>query len=113
MGRLGDQRYGVHGDIGAGVSGTAAGLDGDHVIGVYVATDPLTAANTATFLPGMADRLADPSFSRPGTRRCRRDEPWSKGHDALPRLPDTSGRAPEGRPPSAGRPTSGSARWPK
>jgi epoxide hydrolase len=58
MRRLGYQRYGVHGgDIGAGVSGVVAGLDPDHVIGVHVVTDPLTAANTATFLPGMADRL--------------------------------------------------------
>src|SRR5262249_4762089 len=44
-------------DIGAGVSGMAAGLDGEHVTGVHVGTDPLTAANTAPFLPGMADRL--------------------------------------------------------
>ena len=36
-----------------------AGLDGDHVIGVHVVTDPLTAANTATFIPGMADGLDD------------------------------------------------------
>jgi len=58
MRRLGYERYGVHGgDIGAGVSGMVAGLDGDHVIGMHVATDPLTAAATATFLPGMAGRL--------------------------------------------------------
>ena len=58
MRRLGYQRYGLHGgDIGGGVSGMVAGLDGEHVIGVHVVTDPLTAANTATFLPGMADRL--------------------------------------------------------
>jgi pimeloyl-ACP methyl ester carboxylesterase len=58
MRRLGYERYGVHGgDIGAGVSGMVAGLDSDHVIGMHVVTDPLTAANTATFLPGMADRL--------------------------------------------------------
>jgi epoxide hydrolase len=58
MRRLGYQRYGVHGgDVGAGVSGLVAGLDGDHVIGVHVVTDPLTAANTATFLPGMAEGL--------------------------------------------------------
>jgi pimeloyl-ACP methyl ester carboxylesterase len=58
MRRLGYQRYGVHGgDVGAGVSGMVAGLDGDHVIGMHVVTDPLTAAATATFLPGMADRL--------------------------------------------------------
>ncbi len=64
MRRLGYQRYGLHGgDIGAGVSGMVAGLDGDHVIGLHVVTDPLTAANTATFLPGMADRLdaSDPA----------------------------------------------------
>jgi epoxide hydrolase len=58
MRRLGYQRYGVHGgDIGAGVSGMVAGLDSEHVLGMHVVTDPLTAANTATFLPGMADRL--------------------------------------------------------
>jgi pimeloyl-ACP methyl ester carboxylesterase len=58
MRRLGYQRYGVHGgDVGAGVSGLVAGLDGEHVIGVHVVTDPLTAANVATFMPGLADRL--------------------------------------------------------
>jgi pimeloyl-ACP methyl ester carboxylesterase len=60
MNRLGYQRYGVHGgDIGAGVSGLVAALDGEHVTGMHVVTDPLTAASTATFLPGMADRLDD------------------------------------------------------
>jgi epoxide hydrolase len=58
MRRLGYPRYGVHGgDIGAGVSGLVAGLDGEHVIGVHVVTDPLTAANVATFIPGMASGL--------------------------------------------------------
>ncbi|GII60695.1 hydrolase [Sphaerisporangium krabiense] len=58
MGRLGYERYGVHGgDVGAGVSGMVAGLDGAHVIGAHVVTDPLTAANVATFIPGTADRL--------------------------------------------------------
>jgi pimeloyl-ACP methyl ester carboxylesterase len=58
MRRLGYERYGVHGgDVGAGVSGLVAALDGSHVIGMHVVTDPLTAAATATFLPGMADRL--------------------------------------------------------
>jgi pimeloyl-ACP methyl ester carboxylesterase len=58
MRRLGYERYGVHGgDIGAGVSGMVAALDGEHVIGVHVVTDPVTAANTATFIPGMADNL--------------------------------------------------------
>ncbi len=58
MRRLGYQRYGLHGgDVGAGVSGLVAGLDAEHVIGVHVVTDPLTAAATATFLPGLADRL--------------------------------------------------------
>jgi hypothetical protein len=34
-----------------------AGIDPDHVLGVHVVTDPLTAAAVATFLPGPADRL--------------------------------------------------------
>ena len=58
MRRLGYQRYGVHGgDVGAGVSGLVASLDPEHVTGVHVVTDPLTAANVATFIPGMADGL--------------------------------------------------------
>ena len=58
MRRLGYERYGVHGgDIGGGVSGLVAGLDAAHVTGVHVVTDPLTAANVATFMPGLADRL--------------------------------------------------------
>jgi len=63
MRRLGYERYGVHGgDIGAGVSGLVAAADTDHVTGLHVVTDPLTAAATATFIPGMADGLdpADP-----------------------------------------------------
>jgi pimeloyl-ACP methyl ester carboxylesterase len=58
MRRLGYERYGVHGgDVGGGVSGMVAGIDAEHVIGCHVVTDPLTAANVATFLPGMADGL--------------------------------------------------------
>ena len=45
------------GDVGAGVSGIVAGIDCEHVIGGHVVTDPLTAANVATFLPGMADGI--------------------------------------------------------
>ena len=58
MARLGYLRYGVHGgDIGAGIAGMVAGYDESHVLAVHVVTDPITAANTATFIPGMADRL--------------------------------------------------------
>ncbi|MFF2549956.1 epoxide hydrolase family protein [Nocardia sp. NPDC058058] len=58
MNRLGYARYGVHGgDIGSGISGMVGGLDPEHVLGVHVVTDPMTAANVATFLPGLADSL--------------------------------------------------------
>ena len=61
MRRLGYQRYGVHGgDVGGGISGLVATLDGEHVTGVHVVTDPLTAAAVATFIPGMAENL-DPN----------------------------------------------------
>jgi pimeloyl-ACP methyl ester carboxylesterase len=60
MSELGYDRFGVAGgDGGAGVSGMVAGLDPAHVIGVHVVTDPLTAANVATFMPGMAGRVGD------------------------------------------------------
>lgn len=58
MARLGHGRYGVHGgDIGAGIAGMVAAADEAHVLGVHIVTDPLTAASTATFIPGMADGL--------------------------------------------------------
>ncbi|WP_327139898.1 epoxide hydrolase family protein [Nocardia sp. NBC_01327] len=58
MSRLGYERYGVHGgDVGSGISAMVAGFDPEHVLGIHVVTDPLTAANVATFLPGMAERL--------------------------------------------------------
>ena len=40
-----------------------AAHDGTHVTGVHVVTDPLTAANVATLIPGMADGLdeSDPA----------------------------------------------------
>ena len=60
MRRLGIERYGVHGgDVGGGVSCSVATLDPEHVVGVHVVSDPLTAANVATFIPGMADGLDD------------------------------------------------------
>jgi hypothetical protein len=34
-----------------------AGRDEARVLGVHIVTDPMTAAHTATFIPGMADRL--------------------------------------------------------
>jgi epoxide hydrolase len=61
MRQLGYGSYGVHGgDIGAGVSGLVAALDPDHVTGLHVVTDPVTAAATATFLPFVGSKL-DPN----------------------------------------------------
>lgn len=58
MRRLGYERYGVHGgDVGAGISGMVAALDAEHVVGMHVVTDPITAANVATFIPGAAERF--------------------------------------------------------
>src|SRR5262249_18696765 len=52
MRRLGYERYGVHGgDIGGGVSGLGARLDGEHVIGVHAGTRPPTAARAAPLPP--------------------------------------------------------------
>ncbi|MFI6291611.1 epoxide hydrolase family protein [Nonomuraea sp. NPDC050790] len=58
MATLGHHRYGVHGgDVGAGISGAVGALDGEHVAGIHVVTDPYTAAATATFLPWVSQKL--------------------------------------------------------
>lgn len=58
MARLGYEHYGVHGgDVGSAISGTVGGLDGEHVAGVHIVTDPYTAAASATFVPWLADKL--------------------------------------------------------
>jgi epoxide hydrolase len=45
MGRLGYDRYGIHGfDIGAGVAGELGGIDSSHVLAVHVTTDPVALA---------------------------------------------------------------------
>ena len=45
MRRLGYERYGAQGgDIGAGVSGSLANIDADHVVGVHINTDSLAVA---------------------------------------------------------------------
>jgi pimeloyl-ACP methyl ester carboxylesterase len=45
MHRLGYERYGAQGgDIGAGVSGSLANIDADHVVGVHINTDSLAVA---------------------------------------------------------------------
>ena len=95
MRRLGYQRYGVHGgDIGGGVSGLVAGLDGEHVIGVHVVTDPLTAANVATFLPG---------HGRPARRERpgRQADPGPDGRVHARTAPATWRSRTAGRRPSA------------
>src|SRR5690242_3606957 len=85
MRRLGYDRYGVHGgDVGAGVSGMVAGLDGEHVTGVHVVTDPLTAANVATFMPGMADALdRDDPVDRLILQRLEAFRPEGSGYLAI------------------------------
>ena len=83
MRRLGYDRYGVHGgDIGGGIAGSVAALDPEHVIGMHVVTDPMTAASVATFIPGMADRL-DPTDPVDALIRERMDRFRSDGSGYL------------------------------
>jgi epoxide hydrolase len=59
MRRLGYDRYGAQGgDVGAGIVGMLAGLDGEHVAGVHTNSDPLGVIGALDYLPEGAARLA-------------------------------------------------------
>jgi epoxide hydrolase len=58
MNRLGYERYGAQGgDVGAGIVGMLAGLDGDRVVGVHTNSDPLGVIGALDYLPEGAARL--------------------------------------------------------
>ena len=60
MRRLGYDRYAAHGgDIGAGVTGELAKVDGDHVVATHVNTDPTALALVGGILPDEVDGLSD------------------------------------------------------
>ena len=59
MDRLGYERYGAQGgDVGAGIVGMLAGLDGEHVAAVHTNSDPLGVIGALDYLPEGAARLA-------------------------------------------------------
>ena len=59
MDRLGYERYGAQGgDVGAGIVGMLASLDGDHVAAVHTNSDPLAVIGALDYLPEGAARLA-------------------------------------------------------
>jgi epoxide hydrolase len=59
MDRLGYERYGAQGgDVGAGIVGMLAGLDGEHVAAVHTNSDPLAVIGALDYLPEGAVRLA-------------------------------------------------------
>ena len=59
MRRLGYGRYGAQGgDVGAGIVGMLAGLEGDRVVGAHTNSDPLAVIGALDYLPEGAARLA-------------------------------------------------------
>ena len=59
MGHLGYERYGAQGgDVGAGIVGMLAGLDGDRVVAAHTNSDPLGVIGALDYLPEGAARLA-------------------------------------------------------
>jgi pimeloyl-ACP methyl ester carboxylesterase len=70
MGRLGYERYGVHGgDIGAGVAAGMNSVDPDRTVGVHVTTDPQSAVSFATF---SGDPAENPALSEAEKERVER-----------------------------------------
>ena len=73
MNRLGYRRYGAQGgDVGAGIVGMLAGIDGDRVVGVHTNSDPLAVIGALDYLPEGAARLAGlPEEDREAVERTK------------------------------------------
>ena len=87
MRRLGYERYGAQGgDIGAGVTGSSARIDPEHVVGVHVNSDPLgrrrrrLAPGDPADLAGLTEAEQEPAWSGCSQLPGRRDR--------LPPAPD-------------------------
>jgi pimeloyl-ACP methyl ester carboxylesterase len=70
---LGYGRYGAQGgDVGAGIVGMLAGLDGDRVVAVHTNSDPLGVIGALDYLPEGAARLAGlPEEDRAAVERTK------------------------------------------
>jgi epoxide hydrolase len=73
MRRLGYGRYGAQGgDVGAGIVGMLAGLEGDRVVAVHTNSDPLGVIGALDYLPEGAARLAGlPEEDRAAVERTK------------------------------------------
>ena len=73
MKRLGYSRYGAQGgDVGAGIVGMLAGLEGERVVGVHTNSDPLGVIGALDYLPEGAARLAGlPEEDRAAVERTK------------------------------------------
>jgi pimeloyl-ACP methyl ester carboxylesterase len=71
--RLGYGRYGAQGgDVGAGIVGMLAGLEGDRVVAVHTNSDPLGVIGALDYLPEGAARLAGlPEEDRAAVERTK------------------------------------------
>ena len=82
MRRLGYGRYGAQGgDVGAGIVGMLAGLEGDRVAGVHTNSDPLAVIGALDYLPEGAARLASLSAEdRAAVERARAQTDAGSGY---------------------------------
>jgi epoxide hydrolase len=82
MDRLGYESYGAQGgDVGAGIVGMLAGLDGDLVAAVHTNSDPLAVIGALDYLPEGAARLAGlPEEDRAAVERMKATSEEGSGY---------------------------------
>ena len=82
MNRLGYERYGAQGgDIGAGIVGMLAGLEGDGMVAVHTNSDPLGVIGALDYLPEGAARLAGlPEEDRAAVEQTRKVSEEGSGY---------------------------------
>jgi epoxide hydrolase len=87
MGRLGHQRYAVHGgDIGAGIASGMSSVDEDHVAGVHITADLRT---TVTVAMWSGDPAANPALSEEQKARVEQLKQFSSDDEGYLRIQTT------------------------
>lgn len=85
MKQLGYERYGVHGsDVGADILGELVKVDGEHIVGMHMATDTSTIVYSVTAFMGGGDPMQNPNLTNADKEQVKNiQDGWKEGDGYL------------------------------